>query len=114
MFTTLNWRTKGTHFFQRQLKKNFEKFLFFVLIESAGISLLSNSRLKHGGLNLPSIRTPEKYTLASTPSVDSKQVASLEALNRERRTLVSSVIPSVVSVKTSKKIGIQRESGVDP
>jgi hypothetical protein len=94
--------------------KNFAKFLLFVLLVSAGISLLYNYRLKHGGLNLPSIRTPEKYTLASTPSVDSKQVASLEALNRERRTLVSSVIPSVVAVKTSKKIGIQRESGVDP
>src|SRR5438309_11270745 len=94
--------------------KNFAKFLLFVLLVSAGISLLYNYRLKHGGLNLPSIQTPEKYTLASTPSVDSKQVASLEALNRERRTLVSSVIPSVVAVKTSKKIGIQRESGVDP
>src|SRR6266699_2484888 len=94
--------------------KNFAKFLLFVLLVSAGISLLYNYRLKHGGLNLPSIRTPEKYTLASNPSVDSKQVASLEALNRERRTLVSSVIPSVVAVKTSKKIGIQRESGVDP
>src|SRR6266566_4725409 len=94
--------------------KNFAKFLLFVLLVSAGISLLYNYRLKHGGLNLPSIRTPEKYTLASTPSVDSKQVASLEALNRERRTLVSSVIPSVVAVKTSKKIGIQRESRVDP
>jgi serine protease Do len=94
--------------------KNFAKFLLFVLLVSAGISLLYNYRLKHGGLSLPSIRTPEKYTLASTPSVDSKQVASLEALNRERRTLVSSVIPSVVAVKTSKKIGIQREERLDP
>src|SRR5438445_11848429 len=113
-FPAPNCRTTGTHFFQRQLMKNFAKFLLFVLLVSAGISLLYNYRLKHGGLNLLSIRTPEKYTLASTPSVDSKQVASLEALNRERRTLVSSVIPSVVAVKTSKKIGIQRESGVDP
>src|SRR6266699_1075184 len=93
--------------------KNFAKFLLFVLLVSAGISLLYNYRLKHGGLNLPSIRTPEKYTLASTPSVDSKQVASLEALNRERRALVSSVIPSVVAVKTSKKIAIPRERGLD-
>src|SRR5947208_7251127 len=94
--------------------KNFAKFLLFVLLVSAGISLLYNYRLKHGGLNLPSIRRREKYTLASTPSVDSKQVASLEALNRERRTLSSSMIPSTVAVKTSKKIGIQREYGVDP
>jgi serine protease Do len=94
--------------------KNLVKFLLFVLLVSAGISLLYDYRLKHGGLSLPSIRKSEKYTLASEPSVDSKQVASLEALNRERRALVSSVLPSVVAVKTSKKIGIRREYGLDP
>src|SRR5216110_1809513 len=94
--------------------KNFAKFLLFVLLVSAGISLLYDYRLKHGGLNLPSTRKSEKYTLASQPSVDSKQVASLEALNRERRALVSSVLPSVVAVKTSKKVGIRREYGLDP
>src|SRR6266508_2184551 len=94
--------------------KNFAKFLLFVLLISAGISLLYDYRLKHGGLNLPSVRKPEKYTLASTPSVDSKQVASLAALDRERRALVNSVIPSVVAVKTSKKIGIRREYEMDP
>ena len=94
--------------------KNLAKFLIFVLLVSAGISLLYSYRLKHGTLSLPSARTPEKYTLASTPNVDPKQVASLEALNRERRVLVSSVIPSVVAVKTSKKIDIRREYGLDP
>src|SRR5439155_24820383 len=93
--------------------KNLAKFLLFVLLVSAGISLLYDYRLKHGGLNLPSIRKSEKYTLASEPTVDSKQVASLEPLNRERRALVSSVLPSVVAVKTSKKIGIRREYGRD-
>ena len=94
--------------------KNFAKFLLFVLLVSAGISLLYDYRLKHGGLNLSSGRKPEKYTLASNPSVDPKQVPSLEALNRERRVLVKSVIPSVVAVKTSKKVGVRREYGLDP
>src|SRR5213594_4241777 len=94
--------------------KNLAKFLLFVLLVSAGISLLYDYRLKHGTLNLPSRPTPEKYTLATSPNVDPKQVASLEALNRERRALVSSVIPSVVAVKTSKKISIRREYGLDP
>jgi serine protease Do len=94
--------------------KNLAKFLLFVLLVSAGISLLYDYRLKHGGLNLPSIRKSEKYTLASEPSLDSKQVASLETLNRERRTLVGSVLPSVVAIKTSKKVGIRREYGRDP
>src|SRR5438046_10361649 len=94
--------------------KNLAKFLIFVLLISAGISLLYDYRLKHGGLALPSARTPEKYTLASSPNVDPKQIASLEALNQERRALVSSVIPSVVAVKTSKKIDIRRHYGIDP
>ena len=94
--------------------KNLAKFLLFVLLISAGISLLYDYRLRHGTLNLPSAPMPEKYTLATSPNVDPKQVASLEALNRERRALVSSVIPSVVAVKTSKKIAIRREYGLDP
>ncbi len=94
--------------------KNLAKFLLFVLLISAGISLLYDYRLRHGGLNLLPARTPEKYTLAAVPTVDPKQVASLEALNRERRALVSSVIPSVVAVKTSKKIGVRRQTGLDP
>ncbi|PYL60354.1 MAG: hypothetical protein DMF31_04790, partial [Verrucomicrobia bacterium] len=81
---------------------------------SAGISLLYDYRLKHGELRLSSRRATEKYTLASEPSVDSKQIASLEALNRERRALVKSILPSVVAVKTSKKIGTRRDYGLDP
>src|SRR5262249_26710485 len=94
--------------------KNLAKFLLFVLLLSAGISLLYDYRLKHGGLNFSSARTPEKYTLASESAVNPKQVASLEALSRERRALVKSVIPAVVAVKTSKKVGIRREYGLDP
>src|SRR6059058_2194617 len=94
--------------------KNLAKFLLFVLLLSAGISLLYDYRLKHGGLKFASGRTPEKYTFASEPAVNPKQVASLESLNEERRALVKSVIPAVVAVKTSKKIGIRREYGLDP
>ncbi len=94
--------------------KNLAKFLLLVLLVSAAISFLYDYRLKHGNLKpLPS-RTPEKYTLANEPNIKSQQVASLEALNRERRALVNSVIPSVVAVKTSKKIEIRRQYGLDP
>src|SRR6476619_2537060 len=94
--------------------KNLAKFLLFVLLLSAGISLLYDYRLKHGGLKAPSGRAPEKYTLAAEPAVNPKQVASLESLNQERRALVNSVVPSVVAVKTSTKLAIRREYGVDP
>ncbi|HEX5492384.1 MAG TPA: trypsin-like peptidase domain-containing protein [Candidatus Udaeobacter sp.] len=94
--------------------KNLAKFFLFVLILSAGISLLYDYRLKHGGLKFSAGRTPEKYTLASESAVSPKQVPSLESISRERRALVKSVVPSVVAVKTSTKVAIRREYGVDP
>ena len=94
--------------------KNLAKFLLFVLLLSAGISLLYDYRLKHGGLKFSPGRTPEKYTLASESAVNPKQVASLESLSQERRALVKSVVPSVVAVKTSTKVAVQREYGIDP
>src|SRR3954447_10357993 len=93
--------------------KNLLKFLLFVGLLSAGISALYDYRLKHGGLGLAAHATPEKYTLASAPTVDAAQVGSLQAMQRERRVLVSSVLPSVVSIKTSKKIPMRR-NGMDP
>jgi len=93
--------------------KNFLKFLVFVVLISLGISLLYDYRMKHGGLVGPSI-TPEKYSLATAPPVDRKEIGTLEEFNRERRTLVSNVIPSVVSVKTSKKIAVRRQNALDP
>lgn len=79
--------------------KNFIKFLVFVVLISLGISLLYDYRMKHGGLIAPSA-TPEKYSLATAPPVDRKEVGTLEQFNRERRTLVANILPSVVSVKT--------------
>ena len=89
--------------------KNLLKFLLFVGLLAAGISALYDYRLKHGGLSLAGRPTPEKYTLASAPSVEPNAVAGLDALNRERRALVTSVIPSVVSIRTSKKVPIRRQ-----
>src|SRR6266478_1597169 len=94
--------------------KNLLKFFAFVALLSLAISALYDYRLKHGGLSALQRTTPEKYTLASSPNVDPNQVASLEALNRERRALVSAVVPSVVAVKTSKKIAIERQNQLDP
>src|SRR6266705_419966 len=94
--------------------KHLLKFFAFVALLSLAISALYDYRLKHGGLSTLQRNTPEKYTLASSPNVDRKQVASLEALNRERRALVSAVVPSVVAVKTTKKIAIERQNQLDP
>jgi serine protease Do len=88
--------------------KNLLKFFVFVALLSIAISALYDYRLRHGDLNVLH-RAPEKYTLPTSSNVDPKAIASLDAINRERRALVSSVIPSVVAVKTSKKINTQRQ-----
>jgi len=93
--------------------KNLLKFLLFVVLVSLGISLPYDYRMKHGGF-LTSERAPEKYTLATSPPVDQKEIGTLEEFNRERRTLVAKVLPSVVSVKTSKKIAVRRQYALDP
>src|SRR5947207_3054263 len=94
--------------------KNLLKFLLFVLLVSAAISGLYDYRLKHGGLKFLAQTTADKYTLSTTASVDPKEVMGLENLNRERRALVSSILPAVVSVKTSKKVVSRRSFGLDP
>src|ERR1700704_2311407 len=95
--------------------KNLGRFLLFVLVLSVGISALYDYQTRNGRLRLGTrSAAPEKYTLASEPNVDPKSVASLEALNRERRALINGVIPSVVAVKTSKKIGGRRGGALDP
>jgi serine protease Do len=93
--------------------KNLLKFLLFVGLLSAAISALYDYRLKRGGLGLGSGRTPETYTLATMASVEPKEVPTLDALSRERRTLISNVIPAVVSIRTSKKVPIRRQH-MDP
>ena len=94
--------------------KNLLKFFLLVLVLSAGVSLLYDYQLRHGRLKLNSSReTPEKYTLADNLPFDSKAIASLASLSDERRKLVAGVIPSVVSVKTTKRV--QRpQYGMDP
>src|SRR5450631_65940 len=95
--------------------KNLLKFLLFALLVSAAISGLYDYRLKHGGLKFLAQTTADKYTLSTAASVDPKEVVGLENLNRERRALVSSILPAVVSVKTSKKVVSPRRSyGLDP
>ncbi len=94
--------------------KNLFKFVLFVALLSLGISGLYNYQLKHGHLNFLARATPEKYTLASNTTVDPKAIPTLSALDRERRALVSGVIPSVVSVKTSRKIAVRRQYALDP
>ena len=93
--------------------KNLLKFLLLVLVLSAGVSLLYDYQLRHGRLSLTKQSTPEKYTLAEKSTVDPKAIASLASLSDERRKLVAGVVPSVVSVKTTKRLQ-RRQNSLDP
>jgi serine protease Do len=93
--------------------KNLIKFLLFVVLVSGGISALYDYRIKTGGLKFLAVAS-EKYSLATSPTVDPKDVAGLENLNRERRALVGAIIPSVVSIKTSKKVAVRKQYQLDP
>lgn len=93
--------------------KNLLKFFVLVLVLSAGVSLLYDYQLRHGGLHKAKSAAAEKYSLADAPAVDPKAVASLASLSNERRRLVAGVIPSVVSVKTSKRVQ-RSQRGLDP
>ncbi len=94
--------------------RNFLKFLIFVVVVSLGLSLLYDYKMKNGSLLAPSAsRAPEKYTLPTAPPLDPKSLGALDEFNRERRTLVANIIPSVVSVKTSRKIAARRPSALD-
>jgi serine protease Do len=93
--------------------KNLIKFLLFVVLVSGGISALYDYRIKTGGLKFLAVAT-EKYSLATAPTVDPKDIAGLENLNRERRALVGAIIPSVVSIKTSKKVAVRKQYQLDP
>src|SRR5436190_10948736 len=94
--------------------KNLLKFFIFVALLSTGIAILYDYQMHHGLGGGSDRRTPEKYTLPADSNINPKQVASLEELNRERRELVNSVVPSVVAVKTSKKISVRRQMQLDP
>jgi serine protease Do len=93
--------------------KNLIKFLLFVVLVSGGISALYDYRIKSGGLKFLAVAT-EKYSLATAPTVDPKDIAGLDNLNRERRALVGAIIPSVVSIKTSKKVAVRKQYQLDP
>lgn len=94
--------------------KRFLSFLLFVLVLSAAVGALQIWKAGHGGAPLPGRlgrffgtpddpgRRPEKYTVAAGPRIDLKDVDVLAAMSTQRVLLARAVIPSVVSITTTK------------
>ena len=61
----------------------------------------------------PGYRRPEKYTVASAPIINVKEVNVLAAMSQQRVALARAVLPSVVSVTTSKVVPMPDAEG-DP
>jgi serine protease Do len=71
--------------------------LFVVIVVLCVLGLYRWKQTRH-------LTRPEKYTPAEGPSIDLKDVKILDALDREFTNLVDSVVPSVVSITTSKRV----------
>lgn len=77
-----------------------KKFLLFVLIVALGVFALyrwTESR-----------RASTRFTPAEAPAIDLAEMKVLSALDREYAKLVDAVVPSVVSITTSRRVRVQR------
>lgn len=81
--------------------KSFLKFLVFVLFLALGISLLYVWQSKGP---TPGQAKVEKFTPAEGPKIDLGSVDILERLNEEYTRLFDAVVPSVVSITTTKTV----------
>jgi serine protease Do len=83
--------------------KSFLKFLVFVLFLALGISLLYVWQSKGPGTGLGQAKV-EKFTPAEGPKIDLGSVDILQRLNEEYTKLFDAVVPSVVSITTTKTV----------
>ena len=89
--------------------KSFLKFLVFVLLLALAISLIYVWQAKQPGQ--PQVKV-EKFTPADKSSLDLDAVDVLQRLNDEYAKVVNAVIPSVVSITTTKTVS--RRMPIDP
>jgi serine protease Do len=89
--------------------KSFLKFLVFVLLLALAISLIYVWQGRQPG---PAQVKVEKFTPADKPSLDLNSVDVLQRLDEEYTKVANAVVPSVVSITTTKTVS--RRMPVDP
>src|SRR5271156_6839748 len=89
--------------------KSFLKFLVFVLLLALAISLIYVWQGKQPGQ--PQVKV-EKFTPADKPSLDLNSIDVLQRLDEEYTKVANAVVPSVVSITTTKTVS--RRMPVDP
>ena len=88
--------------------KSFLKFLVFVLFLALAVSLLYVWQAREPGQSQAKV---ERFTPADKPKVDLDSIDILQRLNDEYAKVTEAVVPSVVSITTTKTV--QRQS-MDP
>jgi len=91
--------------------KSFFKYLIFVLILALGVSYLWVEKNRKSSQRSPNWR-PEQFTAANKPVLAGNDLEILSRLDAEYKRLSSVVIPSVVSINTSRRVNVQQP--VDP
>jgi serine protease Do len=89
--------------------KSFLKFLVFVLLLALAISLIYVWQGKQPGQ--PQVKV-EKFTPADKPALDLNSVDVLQRLDEEYTKVADAVVPSVVSITTTKTVS--RRMPIDP
>jgi serine protease Do len=89
--------------------KSFLKFLVFVLLLALAISLIY---VWQGKQLAPAQVRVEKFTPADKPSLDLNSVDVLQRLDEEYTKVADAVVPSVVSITTTKTVS--RRMPIDP
>ena len=89
--------------------KSFLKFLVFVLLLALSISLIYVWQAKQPGQTQVKV---EKFTPADKSSLDLDAIDVLQRLDDEYTKVVNAVIPSVVSITTTKTVS--RRTPIDP
>ncbi len=96
--------------------KSFLKFLLFVLVLSVTLAGLYRLRSQSGSVSnsdVPMVQKPlglakasNTATTINTPPVSPNEVDLLAALDRQYTTLISRVVPSVVSINTARTVQV--------
>jgi serine protease Do len=89
--------------------KSFLKFLVFVLLLALAISLIYVWQAKQPSQTQVKV---EKFTPANKPSLDLDSVDVMQRLDEEYTKVVTAVVPSVVSITTTKTL--TRRMPIDP
>lgn len=87
--------------------KSFLRFLLFVLVLALAVSVFYIQRNRKSAGHSTNWR-PEKFTPADAPKLGEGDLEILSKLDSEYKKLSSVVIPSVVSITTSKRIDVQQ------